>query len=209
MLFITFAGGDWMVQYRFIVPAIPFISLLIVICVNELFLLKRISMPGIYMIGVSFILMIFYSYISEDKFIIQKEKDMWNRLKELSSDIKNIIPSGSLAANGASGIIPFYLDDIQFLDVVGLTNKAIAKEGYRHGNWFEKSFPEYVYSRNPDWIIMWKRKNRNGVYTFESASPCYFDLAMNENFKKYSFVKSYDVYDDVKVELYRKNTSSN
>ncbi|MEP7146158.1 MAG: hypothetical protein ABI792_04025 [bacterium] len=50
---------------------------------------------------------------------------------------------------------------------------------------------------------MWKKKNKSGIYTFEDASPCYIDMAQNENFNKYILFKSYDVYDDVRVELYK------
>ncbi|MBK8551320.1 MAG: hypothetical protein IPL53_09785 [Ignavibacteria bacterium] len=203
LFFVTFAGGDWMVQYRFIVAVIPFLSLVLVICLNEYIILKKLSAGVIYTVAGSLIVMMTYSFIIEDKSTIQKETVMWNGLKEFSSDIKNTIPPGSYVANGSSGIIPYYLNDVIFLDVVGLTNKTIAKNGFRHKTWFEKSLPEYVFSKNPEWIIMWKRKNNDGVYTFESASPCYMDLAENENFRKYTLIKSYDVYDDTKTELYK------
>lgn len=203
LFFVTFAGGDWMVQYRFVVPVIPFISLALVICLNESIVLKKLSTRAVYVIAGAFILIMMYSFISEDKSIIQKETVMWNRLKEFSSDIKNVIPPGSHVANGSSGIIPYYLNNVIFLDIVGLTNKTIAKNGFRHKTWFERSLPEYVFSKNPDWIIMWKRKNNDGTYTFESASPCYVDLSENDNFKKYTLIKSYDVYDDTKTELYK------
>jgi hypothetical protein len=31
------------------------------------------------------------------------------------------------------------LDNVSFIDIVGLTDKYIARNGYRHGMWFEKS----------------------------------------------------------------------
>lgn len=197
-----------MVQYRFLVPVIPFMSLLMMVCLNELIIQKKIRSHFVYIAAPFIIVLIFYSYFTEDKFGIMKETVLWNRLKEYSPEIKNTIPPGSYVASGASGIIPFYLEDVKFLDVVGLTNKTIAKNGYRHGNWFEKSLPGYVFSRNPEWIIMWKRKNNNGEFTFENASPCYSDLAKDSNFKKYTLVKSYDLYDDSKVELYKLSNSN-
>jgi hypothetical protein len=207
--FIIFAGGDWMVQYRFMIPAIPFLSLVTVICLNEFLVKRKYSAKQAIIVALLFPALATYSFISEDKFIINKETVMWNKLKEHSKDIKLKIPPGSVTANGSSGIIPYYLKDVEFIDVVGLTNKTIAKNGHRQGTWFEKSLPEYVYSKNPEWIIMWKKKNNDGIFTFRDASPCYFDLAENPDFNKYSLHKSYDVYDDVKVELYKKIQSLN
>ena len=209
MFFVIFAGGDWMIQYRFIVPAIPFLSLTIVFCLNEILVKRKIKIQAEYLITGLTLIIISFNLIREDKFVIHKETELWNTLKDQASDIKGVIPAGSYVANGASGIIPFYLNDVVFLDVVGLTNKTIAKSGYRTGSWFERSMPDYVYDQKPEWLIMWKRKNNNGVFTFKSASPCYFDLSENENFNKYSLQRSYDVYEDTKLELYKLNDISN
>ncbi|MEP7146159.1 MAG: hypothetical protein ABI792_04030 [bacterium] len=86
--FTVFSGGDWMVQYRFIIPAVPFLSLALVFCLNEFIILKNIKAPGTYVLLSSFLLMIAYSIVAEDKFIIQKETVMWNNLKQYSDDIK-------------------------------------------------------------------------------------------------------------------------
>lgn len=207
--FVIFAGGDWMVQYRFVVPAIPYMSVLTFLCIRSLSEKYNFSRYSSVPASVFFIILMTISYISEDKSVINKETVMWNRLIELSPEIKQIIPSGSVVANGSSGIIPFYLDDVRFIDLVGLTDKQIAKNGFRHGSWFEKSLPEYVYGLNPGWIIMWKKKDSNGEFTFKDASPCYNDMAMNPDFQNYEIVSSYDLYEDVKIELYRNKHLSN
>ncbi len=202
--FIIFSGGDWMVQYRFAVVSIPFLSLGTVYCISRL-TISKVSRPAFIKL---FTLLIFSVSVTglylADRTVIKKETVMWNNLKKESADIYKYILPGSIAANGSSGIIPYYLEDVKFIDLVGLTNKHIAKEGFRHGTWFERSLPDYVYSLNPEWIIMWKKKNADGVYTFRDASPCYFDMAENKNFSGFEFFKEYDLYDDVKIELYKK-----
>ncbi|MFZ1322524.1 MAG: hypothetical protein WAT71_13290 [Ignavibacteria bacterium] len=203
--FIIFSGGDWMVQYRFAVVSIPFLSIGIIIMVNELSLSGMISNSMIKVLIILIFTVSALSISSADRTIINKEIVLWNNLKTESAKIKNDIPPGSIVANGSSGIIPFYLDDVTFIDIVGLTDKYIAKEGFRHGTWFERSLPEYVYSLDPEWLIMWKKKNSDGIFTFEDASPCYIDMAENENFSKYEFYKDYNLYSDVKIELYKKN----
>jgi len=193
-----------MVQYRFAVVSIPFLSIGIMIMVNELTLSEMVSNS---MVKVLIILIFTVSALSltvADRTIINKEILLWNNLKTESANLKNDIPPGSIAANGSSGIIPYYLSEVTFIDIVGLTDKHIAKEGYRHGTWFERSLPEYVYSLDPEWLIMWKKKNADGIFTFEDASPCYIDMAENENFSKYEFYKDYNLYSDVKIELYKK-----
>lgn len=208
-VFVAFSGGDWMIQYRFLVPVIPFLSLAVTFSFREF--LNNINIKNFFAALSLLIIFIIIggSLIFNDYEIIKTETALWNNLKNLSEDFKKNIPANSLAANGSSGIIPYYLKDVNFLDIVGLTNKQIAKYGYRHGTWFEKSFPEYVYSRNPGWLIMWKKKKEDGIYKFENASPCYFDLSQNINFNKYSLHKSYDVYDDVKIDLYKLNDKAN
>lgn len=208
-VFIIFSGGDWMVQYRFAVVAIPFLSLSSAISLDESFKLfsSKLRVPQISVIII--LIIIASSLIFADYKIIVKETILWNNLKVLSGEIKNLIPSNSLIANGSSGIIPYYIPDVTFLDIVGLTNKHIAKNGVRRGTWFEKTLPQYVYDMNPAWLILWKKKDVNGIYSFENASPCYFDMAQNENFRKYSLEKTYDVYEDIRVELYKVNNTDN
>ncbi|MEO8211194.1 MAG: hypothetical protein ABI840_11605 [bacterium] len=201
--FVIISGGDWMVQYRFIIPAIPFLSFALIVSLKEFLISFKIKKLFAYSITAFIFFIISLSLIFADYKIINIETALWNNLKRLSEDIKNTIPSNSLAANGSSGIIPYYLENVNFLDIVGLTNKNIARNGFRHGTWFEKSLPDYVYGKNPGWIIMWKKKKEDGIYKFENASPCYVDMAANFNFNKYSLNKSFDVYDDVKIELYK------
>lgn len=204
-LFVIFSGGDWMAQYRFIVPSIPFLSLSSALILNSLIEQSAekkslaIASAGI------FAVLIAVSFYFSDFRTIKIETSLWNNLKSISGDLKKTIPGDALVANGASGIIPYYLDDVKFLDIVGLTNKHIAKNGYRTKIWFEKNDPDYVYSNNPGWLILWKKKLNDGIYKFENASPCYFEMTQNENFRKYSQEKYYDVYDDVRIEVYKLN----
>jgi len=206
--FIIFSGGDWMVQYRFAVVSIPFLSLGTVFCLNSITFSKFSKTYLIKLFTLLFFLISAAGLYFADRSVIEKETVLWNNLKKESADIYKNIPAGSIVANGSSGIIPYYLEDVKFIDLVGLTNKHIAREGFRHGTWFERSLPDYVYSQDPEWIIMWKKKNADGIYTFRDASPCYYDMAENKNFSDFEFFKEYDLYDDVKIELYKKIKSN-
>lgn len=202
-VFIIFSGGDWMIHYRFIVPVIPFLSIAAVITVREFFA-KYNSKRIFYHTGILFLfLIIVLNLLLSDYNTIVRETVLWNNVKKVTGEINKEIPSGELAAIGASGIIPYYLNGISFIDIVGLNEKYIAKNGYRHGTWFEKSLPGYVYEKNPGWLIMWKRKDSSGKFTFENANPCYLDMSADKNFEKYHLIKTYDVSPDDRIELYK------
>ncbi|MDZ4712979.1 MAG: hypothetical protein SGI89_11735 [bacterium] len=204
--FVAFSGGDWMIHYRFVVPAIPFLSIAVATEMKETFTrfkLKEITCNAVML----FVLMIIaLNLFLSDHNVINKETILWNNVKKIQDEIKSAIPPGSLAAIGPAGIIPYALNSVNFIDMVGLTNKYIARNGYRHGTWFEKSLPSYVYTQNPEWLIMWKRKNNSGEFTFESSNPGYQDMAADSSFQKFELYKSYQVYDDDKVELYKLKT---
>lgn len=202
-VFVIFSGGDWMVQYRFLVPAIPFISICSMFALKKYAdtsgLKRSIKYSGV----IAIILIAAIAFSISDFATVRKETVLWNNVKAASLEMKKLIPPGELAAIGSCGIIPYNLSDVRFLDMVGLTNKYIARNGLRHGTWFERSLPDYVYSQHPKWLVMWKRKNASGVYTFSKASPCYLDMALNENFNKYLLQTYYDVYDGDRIELYK------
>lgn len=204
-VFVIFAGGDWMGQYRFIIPAIPFLSIAIAISMKELSVKYNFSPVKQIIVSLVVVLAVSGILLTSDYTVIDKEIVLWNNVKKISGDIAVHIPPNELTAIGSSGIIPATLTNNKFIDIVGLTDEYIARNGRRHGTWFERSLPEYVYGKNPEWLVMWKKRNNSGIYNFKNANPVYYDMALDSNFSRYSFFKSYDVYDDDRIELYRLN----
>jgi hypothetical protein len=200
LIFIVFSGGDWMVQYRFAVTAIPFLSLL------SLGLLREISRKEFASVITAVILCLIAaaSLKFNDYSVIEREITLWNNLKIIAPSMNEVIPEGSLAASGACGIMPFYMKNVNFIDMVGLTNREIAKNGYRSGMWFERSLPSYVYSLNPQWLIMWKKSSNGGEYLFRNAAPVYDEMSKDPAFGNYELSKTYDVLHDVKIEFYKR-----
>ncbi len=197
--FNIFSGGDWMVQYRFAVPAIPFLSLL-TIGLMKMYEERRTA------VMVSAVAICIVSAVSlkiADHSVIEREIALWNNVKAAAPEMNNLISPGDVAASGACGIIPYFLPQAKIIDMVGLTDKEIARNGYRTGMWFEKSLPPYVYSLDPDWLIMWKKDNGEG-YEFRNAAPVYAEMANDPNFSLYEQAISYDVLYDVRIELYKR-----
>lgn len=201
IIFIIFSGGDWMVQYRFAVPAIPLLSIL---STGLIMNAGKITDNFRTALAVVLCIMSAASLKLADKSIIEREIILWNNLKVLAPGMNAFIQPGSLAASGACGIMPYFLKEVRVLDMVGLTNKTIAREGYRSGMWFERSLPEYVYSKEPDWLIMWKKKGADGEYRFGNAAPVYEEMSKHRGFNGYEPARDFDLFEDVKVELYKR-----
>ncbi|MFA5404145.1 MAG: hypothetical protein WC358_04350 [Ignavibacteria bacterium] len=203
-VFVVYAGGDWMEHFRFVVCVIPFLSLLSTIALKDLYKRKlsgNIDYKILYVIGILFLSVnIYFSNID----IVNTEKILWNRVKCVSTDLKNIIPSNSLVANGSAGVIPYYLEDVNFIDVIGLNDKYIAKYGKRDDIWFEKYSTDYVFERNPEWIILWKRKNGSGEFTTKNTSPALKYIESDRRFFNFKSFKVYDVLEDTRIELFKK-----
>jgi arabinofuranosyltransferase len=202
--FVTYTGGEWMEQFRFIVCVVPFISLLSVLVLKDLYerkLSDNMDYRILYFIGILFL---FVNIYFSDFDSINRERILWNKVKDISADLKNIIPPNSLVANGSAGVIPFYLNDVNFIDVIGLTDKYIAKYGKRDDIWFEKYSTDYVFNKNPGWIILWKRKNEKGEYSTETTSPSFKYIESDKRFSGYNLNKTYDVLEDMKIDLFKK-----
>lgn len=202
--FIVYAGGDWMEQYRFIVCVIPFISLLSSVTLKDIYdrkLSGNMDYRVLYIIGILFL---FVNIYFSDFDSINRERILWNKVKEVSADLKNIIPPNSTVANGSAGVIPYYLGDVIFIDVIGLTDKYIAKYGKRDDIWFEKYSTDYVFNKNPVWIILWKRKNEKGDFSTELTSPSFKYIEADRRFSEYRLNKTFNVLDDMRIELFKK-----
>lgn len=202
--FVIYAGGDWMQQFRFLVCLIPFLSLMSAGVLKYFFesVYKRRG-NGV-LIFVSAIIFLSANFYLNDFESINREKELWLNVKNICPDIKGIVSENSLVANGSAGVIPYYLENVRFNDVIGLTDKYIAKNGNRDDIWFERYSTDYVYEKSPGWIILWKRKDSSGNYTADLTSPALKYIERDKRFTEYSLVKSYFVSSDLKIELFRK-----
>ncbi|MBI5403122.1 MAG: hypothetical protein HY959_06955 [Ignavibacteriae bacterium] len=202
--FVIYAGGDWMQQFRFLVCLIPFLSLLSAGILKYIFESRQYRSGKKVLVFISAIIFLSANFYLNDFESISREKELWINVKNVCPDIKGIVPGSSLVANGSAGIIPYFLENVRFTDVIGLTDKYIAKNGSRDDIWFEKYSTDYVYNKNPEWIILWKRRDSIGNYTTDLTSPALKYIEKDNRFREYVPVKSYDVSSSLKIELFRK-----
>lgn len=197
--FIIYSGGDWMTQFRFVVPVIPVFSFLL-LNLKDVFEGKLLMTVNVLIVVISL-----FSLITADRKEISRETLLWNNVKDVAQEMKKEMNTKGLMAIGSTGVIPYYLNNMKIIDFVGLNDKYVARNGKRFGLWFERSAPDYVLSKNPDWIILWKVMDNSGTLNYDNICA---DIVNNDKFASYNYIKTLDVSPEAKMEIFKKNESS-
>jgi arabinofuranosyltransferase len=166
MVFIVYSGGDWMCGYRFLAQVYPIYAVLFASALMELAefaaLKLRLARHSLLIALFLFSLTIGSSLVSSYKNLRQEVPWLGNWFRRLSISpagpyhdvamyLKYSAPPGSWVALGEAGIIPYFADDVNVIDIFGLMDRQIARiPGLLH----HKGDAEYVLSRNPDYILL-------------------------------------------------------
>jgi hypothetical protein len=152
---ICYVGGDHMPAYRFLVPLIPLIAILI----HQLLPFIKVNKKYEYLIIIIFLISIlsqpYFKKLNPTipdypvklgSFIAEHIKGKWK-------------PETLIAANPA-GTIPFLANQYKYIDMLGLNDKVIAKRKISKITLEKQKMPghtkgdgAYVLDRNPDIII--------------------------------------------------------
>ena len=168
LLFVSWVGGDFMGKFRFFMPILPFIALLLPISIagwkrkmdDNWKIKSQIYIPLITVIILfrTFAPTTFgdpyQPYFSED---VRKQKILVDEWTSIAHMVSGSVPKGTVIAITPAGVVPYY-SGMKFLDMYGLTEPNIAKApgvvvptrvdpGHTIFN------PEYVVSKKPG-IIM-------------------------------------------------------
>lgn len=159
LLFVMGVGGDWMPSYRFLVPALGPIVVLAVLGMERWLLPLRVGMVVVLLGG---------------GFLQARTEPMLNwcrwAAKEAGGELlveplrraglyirANSSPYQLLAATEA-GVLPYHART-QFLDMLGLVDAHIAA---LPGGLHEKYDPDYILSREPDFVVLGVVQSGNG-----------------------------------------------
>lgn len=155
-LFCILVGGDWMLAYRFIMPLLPVVMLVIFLAIQP----NRTAC-----IAVTSILVIsgLYSSLSLNRAaVIQAQSDLGDIY--MGQYIKDLnLPEGSKIAVIDAGAIP-YFSGLTTIDMIGLNNSHISK---LPGGFMEKWDNEYVLAQKPAVIQFHTFMKDNVVYPSE------------------------------------------
>ncbi len=172
IFYAIYVNGDWMQNFRFFVPILPFIYVLVAKGVEDTF-----SFAGKTYIVVPLILLLVLSHLPIDTLRIEnfRGKKIYSLRDSLTNfckpreyihsrsyfdflvfyAIENVRPAETIAYSDI-GILGYACPDIYILDTVGLTNKEIATiRNENTGNERTIKFNEYLLNNNiPDYLII-------------------------------------------------------
>ena len=187
--FTVYAGGDWMIAYRLVVPALPIAYLLVQEGAAEIWRLirvvpraKRVAFALAAVIGVLIVRESAYRTVMARMI---RENVKWGNYEQLGRWMKSNLPSQSLVALGSAGIIPFY-SGMRIVDMYGLMDTTIARQGRaeQEGAIFTRTYATYVLSRKPDYILLygtWKESARG--MQLEGTTPYSRDMLSKPEFE--------------------------
>ncbi|MCK4352009.1 hypothetical protein KAW65_01230 [candidate division WOR-3 bacterium] len=166
LIFIIYVGGDWMLDYRFFIPILPFIFILFQEGIRELsntaffkrrkFLLPTIVLLLIFSNFFNDYNKLFRSYFRQPCSLIKVFKGwkesptkIYDRAK-IGIWLKQFFPPNSLIAVEDCGMIPYY-SELKTLDIVGILDPYVAR---LKGRMHRKYDTDYYFSRTPDCFIL-------------------------------------------------------
>lgn len=179
--YITFVGGDSFPCFRFYAPLIPLFSLLIGASFKEsLYTLKKKAEIASILPVIVFVFLLHHTASSKAEesnqnrdYIPLYEKIEKGR-KEIGIWFSKNLPKDTKIAVGPAGIIPYYTN-FYAIDMLGLNDKHIAKQGSKGGILVghSKFDSDYVLSKKPDIIIVGAAELLEGSPNIKRVSDYY------------------------------------
>lgn len=154
-LYVVLVGGDSMAKFRFLLPVLPLISILIGESLCEIAARLARGRAGVLALAGISGLAVFLVF-DMDRALIERRRRMVEEWIDAGKWLAAHYPRETRIALGAVGAIPYY-SDLYTIDIFGLTVPGIARKkivGMGTGlAGHEKADAEYVLSRKPDLIF--------------------------------------------------------
>lgn len=157
LMYVTVVGGDWMPDYRFVLPIAPLLCLLLQ--ESTWILCDRAEAAGATLrtrravLGLAIAAMLALNVLPyrRSETLATPAENAWfipTHARDIGQALNDKLPPDALVAVEWAGIIPFYLQQ-PVLDIFGLSDKDII-EGDFPGSAMGKGItPEYLKSRDP------------------------------------------------------------
>lgn len=193
--FIIYVGGDHMQAFRFFLPLVAVMSVLLPFCLAPIIAKGHSSAFG----GITLAILILSSLQLTSGKLNPRSEDPAARIGTIVGKyIATAWPEGSLVALNTAGSTPYYAGRHRFIDMLGLNDSHIAKRQiekiqlpWQNAPGHLKGDGAYVLSRNPDYIIAGPASGT--AVTFMSMSQQWF-LSDIELAQDKRFLKNYELY---------------
>ena len=146
---VLFLGGDWMPHYRLLLPTLPFVMLIVSEGVTAG---ARGARAPVFALLLVFFAMV-PGAVNYDTFLA--ERVTVRAFALLGQRLREILPPGTRIGCGSTGAIAYYTD-LPIIDILGLTERYIARHGRIVGTQAGhlKTDGPYVLERKPDLLLL-------------------------------------------------------
>jgi len=174
LVYITVAGGDWMPYSRFFVPVLPILFLLAFQGLEGFIIACHPEKLGVSLLGVLIIVLLPISTYKSVKYELPKYSPQG--LVDMAYWLdKNASQNARIAALSIGALS--YYTNISVVDMLGLTNKEMAKSG--KDLWWHKGDPDYILEMKPEYIQL-----SEAVVTQAFSADVERAIFYDERFKK-------------------------
>jgi hypothetical protein len=168
LAYVLFAGGDWMPYYRFVLPVLPLLCLLVQEVVWGLVDRGREAgraLPGAASgLLVAAVLLLGLLPLAASTFVRRPPPGpYWDAAEArwIARRLDGLLPADALVAVEWAGIIPFHLRQ-PVLDIFGLSDKEITSADFAASRMGRGIPPEFLAGRRPEVVIFTARTYRSG-----------------------------------------------
>jgi arabinofuranosyltransferase len=156
---VLLLGGDWMPHYRMLLPILPFVML----TVSRGLMAIAARRTRAAMLAIALVLFAAApGAIGYDAFVT--ERVSVDKFVKLGRRLRDILPPGTTIGCGSTGAIGYYTD-MPIVDILGLTERFIARHGTVVGTQpgHLKTDGEYVFGKRPDLLLLGNVRIHQGM----------------------------------------------
>lgn len=219
--YVIWTGGDHMPAYRFWVPLIPIYAWFIAHAGTSLRLssstTKQMLLPVIVVI-----LSVTQFFVSDERMFNAQRPDPAAAVgKQVGRFISQHFPEGTLIATNSAGAVAYFAPKHDFIDMLGLNDRVIAKRTNVPFRTHWQQFPghskgdgKYVLSRNPDYIILGPAEGSKANPKLEKSSKVVWflsdqELSEDPNFHTRYMLKTAKLSDTLTLTYYQRKQQLN
>lgn len=179
VIFLSYAG-DWMALGRFFLPILPGVIILIFSLLSLMEKSSQRSSPKFLWKFASLLTVMLFAGLNiyqTVKAINEKENYPYNVMRsaslvQLGKWLNQEFPPQTVMALRRQGAIPYY-SKMKSLDILGLTEKRIAKKVYREKDLLKRNqtTAAYILDQRPDIIILFSSPSESEGWTFDKSRP--------------------------------------
>ena len=201
--FQLWSGGAWMGRYRFLVPVIPFVSLLVVSGVATI---RQPLARGVALAVAAAVLIVpgWLIYPGAESIALDYAQSLGRAHIPLGRAIHERTAAGAVMAMDDAGVAP-YLAERTNIDMLGLNDRHIA---HLPGRYNEKFDVDYILGRRPDLVVLLSRVPEPTIES-DMRLPGHAALFRDARFQaEYRFARRYAFNPTYWLIVYRRQDSA-